>query len=74
MTSRRARCDCMLDGVLHHRLQNKMGHLGRQRLRFQFKRQREPISEANLFDVKIAAKEFGFFLEADQLLVRIFES
>src|SRR5262249_47863226 len=36
--SRRARCDRMLDGIFHHRLQNKMGHPGRQRLWFQFKR------------------------------------
>src|SRR6184192_2645163 len=73
MTSRRARCDRMLDGVFHHRLQNKMGNLGRKRLRFQFKRHRQPISEADLFDLKIAADEFSLLFEVDQLLVGIFE-
>src|SRR6059058_5194382 len=43
----------MLDGVFHHRLQNKMGHLGRKRCRFQFKRYRQPISEADLFNLKM---------------------
>ena len=38
MALRRARRYRVLDGVFHDRLQNEMGHFGRERLRFQLKR------------------------------------
>ena len=63
----------MLNSVFYDRLQNKMWHLGRERLRFQLKRYRQPISETHLFDLKVAAEEFNLFFETDQLLVGIFE-
>ena len=51
-----------------------MRHLGGKRRRFDLKLYGKPIAKADLLYLKIAAKEFCFFLERDQLLAWMVES
>ena len=64
----------MLDRVLDHGLKDKVWYLRSQRCRFNLKVDREAVSEPDLFDLQVAADEFGFLLQRHQLLVGMIES
>ena len=70
----RVRSDRVLNRILDYRLKDKMRHFRCERCRFNLKVDREAVSEPDLFDLQVAADEFGFFLQRHQLLVGMLES
>src|SRR2546423_1260702 len=59
---RGVRSYCVLDGVLDHRLKDKMRHLSRKQRWFDVKFDSQPIAETDLFYFEIAANKIRFFL------------
>src|SRR6266550_901304 len=69
----RALGDSVPDGVLHHKLQDQAGNLGREQLLGHIEMQQQTLGKTHLLDVGIFLQELHLFAQRDLLFARVLD-